>query len=423
MKLNKSRTILVGLAFMTISSFWVMYDSIIPLILKGTFQFSEVITGYVMSVDNVLALFMLPLFGMLSDKTNTRMGKRMPYVVFGTIAAVILMFFLSYFNHPDSLLPFVVVLGLLLIAMSTYRSPAVALMPDVTPKPLLSKGNAVINLMGTVGGILALLAIGQLSPKVGHSYFNVLVTIAGFMLLGVAVLFFTISENKCREENSDSKITVNKDKSDKVSSKLPADKALSLVLILGSIFLWFMGYNAVTTAYSRYAVYHWEMENGLYAYALMVAQGAALLWFIPVGLIATKIGRKKTILIGIGMLAMAFIIVSFFTTFSVLILALFALAGMGWATINVNSYPMVVSLSKGHDVGKYTGYYYFASMAAQIFTPILSGYLLEHVGYWTLFPYAGLFVVLSAITFLFVKHGDVRPLKLESKLEAFDVED
>lgn len=423
MKLNKSRTILVGLAFMTISSFWVMYDSIIPLILKGTFQFSEVITGYVMSVDNVLALFMLPLFGMLSDKTNTRMGKRMPYVVFGTIAAVILMFFLSYFNHPDSLVPFVVVLGLLLIAMSTYRSPAVALMPDVTPKPLLSKGNAVINLMGTVGGILALLAIGQLSPKVGHSYFNVLVTIAGFMLLGVAVLFFTISENKCREENSDSKITVNKDKSDKVSSKLPADKALSLVLILGSIFLWFMGYNAVTTAYSRYAVYHWEMENGLYAYALMVAQGAALLWFIPVGLIATKIGRKKTILIGIGMLAMAFIIVSFFTTFSVLILALFALAGMGWATINVNSYPMVVSLSKGHDVGKYTGYYYFASMAAQIFTPILSGYLLEHVGYWTLFPYAGLFVVLSAITFLFVKHGDVRPLKLESKLEAFDVED
>ncbi|MBN2880196.1 MAG: MFS transporter [Clostridia bacterium] len=423
MKLNKSRSILVGLAFMTISSFWVMYDSVIPLILKGTFNFSEVITGYIMSIDNVLALFMLPLFGMLSDKTNTRIGKRMPYVVFGTIAAVILIILLSYFNNQDTLVPFVVVLGLLLIAMSVYRSPAVALMPDVTPKPLLSKGNAVINLMGTVGGILALLAIGQLSPKVGHNYFNLFVSIAAFMVLGVAILFFTIKENKCREENPDSKTESGDDKSSGVSSKLPRDKAISLVLILGSIFLWFMGYNAVTTAYSRYAVYHWGMENGLYAYALMVAQGAALLWFIPVGMIATKIGRKKTIIIGIGMLAAAFIAVSFFPTFNVLILVLFALAGMGWATINVNSYPMVVALSKGHDVGRYTGYYYFASMGAQIATPILSGYLLEHVGYWTLFPYAGLFVVLSAGTFLFVKHGDIKPVKLNSKLEAFDVED
>ena len=423
MKLNKKRSILVGLAFMTISSFWVLYDSVIPLILKGTFQFSEVITGYIMSVDNVLALFMLPLFGMLSDKTNTRMGKRMPFIVFGTIAAVVLIFMLSYFNTPNTLIPFVVVLGLLLIAMSTYRSPAVALMPDVTPKPLLSKGNAVINLMGTVGGIFALLAIGQLSPKEGNNYFTLFAAIAGFMVLGVVILFFTVRENKCREENPDSKVETNKDGSVVESSKLPPEKLLSLVLILGSIFLWFMGYNAVTTAYSRYAVYHWGMENGLYAYALMVAQGAALLWFIPVGLIATKIGRKKTILIGIGMLAAAFILVSFFQTFSIAILALFALAGMGWATINVNSYPMVVSLSKGHDVGKYTGYYYFASMGAQIATPILSGYLLEHVGYWTLFPYAGLFVILSAVTFLFVKHGDIKPQKLESKIEAFDVED
>ena len=423
MKLNIKRTTLVGLAFMTISSFWVLYDNIIPLIFKGTFLFNDVVTNYIMSVDNVLALFMLPLFGMLSDKTNTRVGKRMPYVVFGTIVAAVLMLLLSYFNQPDSLIPFVVVLGMLLIVMSIYRSPAVALMPDVTPKPLQSKGNAVINLMGTIGGILALLAIGQLSPKEGHNYLTLFIVIAGFMLLGVGVLFFTINENKCREDNPDSKTKTNKDKSNEISSKLPAEKALSLVLILSSIFLWFMGYNAVSTAYSRYAIYYWGMENGIYAYAMMVAQGAALLWFIPVGLIATKIGRKKTILIGIGMLAAAFILVSLFTTFHVVILGLFALAGMGWATINVNSYPMVVSLSKGHDVGKYTGYYYFASMAAQVATPILSGYLLKHVGYWPLFPYSAIFVALSAVTFLFVKHGDIKPVKLESKLEAFNVED
>jgi len=422
MKLNKSRTILVGLAFMTISSFWVFFDSVIPLILKYTFGFNEILTNSIMSVDNILALFMLPLFGMLSDKTNTRMGKRMPYIVFGTIAAVILLFFLSYFNTADTLIPFVVVLGILLIAMSTYRSPAVALMPDVTPKPLLSKGNAVINLMGTVGGILALLAIKFLSPKTGQNYQNLIFVLACIMILGVTILFSTIRENKCRKENPDSNTKTNEDKSNAVSSKLPRAKAISLLLILASIFLWFMGYNAVTTAYSRYAIEYLGMENGSYTDGLMIAQGAALLWFIPIGLIATKIGRKKTIIIGIGMLAAAFIAVSFFQTFNIVILALFALAGMGWATINVNSYPMVVSLCKGHDVGKYTGYYYFASMGAQVATPYLSGYLLQYVGYWTLFPYAGLFVALSAVTFLFVKHGDIKPLK-RGALESFDIED
>ena len=163
MKLNYKRTFIVGLAFLSICAFWQMYDNVIPLILTNTFHLNETYSGAIMAADNILALILLPLFGSLSDKTNTKIGKRMPYILFGTGLAIILMNILpildnGYFASPSNgkLVGFVVVLGLLLIAMGTYRSPAVALMPDVTPKPLRSKANAIINLMGAVGGIIYL---------------------------------------------------------------------------------------------------------------------------------------------------------------------------------------------------------------------------------------------------------------------------
>ncbi len=425
MKLNKKRTIIVGLAFMTISTFWQLYNNSIPLILKETFDLNEVIAGIIMAADNVLALFMLPLFGMLSDKTNTRIGKRMPYILFGTIVSAIFMMLLIVFDTPTTLVEFIIVLGVLLIAMSTYRSPAVALMPDVTPKPLLSKGNAIINLMGAVGGILALAFIALLSPGEGETNFMLFGAVALVMIIGVGVLFFSFNENKSREEKESILFPElnNLEKENTTTTTLSKDKLKSLILILASIFLWFFGYNAIVSAYSKYAVIEWGMTNGMYAYALMIAQVAAIIAFIPIGLLATKIGRKKTILIGVVLLTLSFGIVGIFREYSIIILFLFVLAGFGWAAINVNSYPMVVSLSKGSDIGKYTGYYYTASMASQIVTPIVSGALLEYVGYWTLFPYAALFLALSGVTMLFVKHGDVKPIKLESKLEAFDVED
>ncbi|MDE6998206.1 MAG: MFS transporter, partial [Oscillospiraceae bacterium] len=171
MKLNNRRTILVGLAFLSICSFWQMYDNLVPLILKQTFHLDESLTGVIMASDNILALFLLPLFGALSDKTSTRLGSRTPYIIGGTVGAVILMNLLPILDNsysqeaaPFKLVSFVIVLGLLLISMGTYRSPAVALMPDVTPKPLRSKANAIINLMGAVGGVIYLAVSAALYP-------------------------------------------------------------------------------------------------------------------------------------------------------------------------------------------------------------------------------------------------------------------
>ena len=197
----------------------------------------------------------------------------------------------------------------------------------------------------------------------------------------------------------------------------------SLYFILVSIFLWFTAYNAVTTAFSRYATTVWDLQGGSFANALMVAMGAAIISFLPVGIISTKIGRKKMILVGITLMTLSYFAGFFFVEYSPLINLVFVFTGVGWASINVNSYPMVVEMSKSADVGKYTGLYYTFSMAAQIFTPIFSGFLLENISYRTLFPYAVVFSIFSFCTMLMVKHGDAKPKPKKSALEHFDVDD
>ncbi len=420
MKLNYKRTFLVGLAFMTISAFWQLYDGIVPLILKNTFGISDTVTGTVMALDNVAALLLLPLFGTLSDKTNSRIGRRMPYILIGTFVAVISMMFIPISDNMRSFGMFIIALGITLLAMSSYRSAGIALMPDVTPKPLRSKANAVINLMGAVGGIFTLLMIGLLVPKEANpNFIPVYSVIAGFMLISVLLLAFRIKERKLIK-NIDEQ--VNQEKAKKSSEVMPAAVKKSFYFILASVFLWFMGYNAVTTAFSRYAQVYWGLEGGAFAYTLIVAQVAAIIAFIPVGMVASKMGRKKTILTGIVLLAIAFASAAFFKSFSSMMFFFFALAGVGWASINVNSYPMVVEMSRSADVGKYTGVYYTFSMSAQIVTPILSGALLDFVGYWTLFPYGTFFVLAAFVTMLFVKHGDNKP-EPAVNIEAFDAMD
>ena len=427
MKLNVKQTILVGLAFASISAFWTVYDGIIPLILTKTFEMGDTFSGTVMAMDNVLALFLLPFFGALSDKTNTKIGKRMPFILFGTTVAVIFMMVLPFANQVKNFMLFMVGLGCVLLAMSTFRSPAVALMPDVTPKELRSKGNAIINLMGTVGGIAMLATISLLVPKGdAPNYFPLFATTAAFMIICTAILFLTIKEReitqKIKVEESENSFVVETDGVNEVNKSMPKDVMRSLILILLSVFFWFMGYNAVITAFSRYANTVWGLEGGAYANVLMIAQVAAVIAYVPVGAIASKIGRKKTILIGVLMLLFSFGVATFFKTFSTLVSAIFVIAGMGWAFINVNSYPMVVEMSNSTDVGKYTGYYYTFSMAAQIITPILSGAVMEYVGYQFLFPYSTICVIVSFITMTFVKHGDNRP-GLKSGIEAFDIDD
>ena len=523
MKLNYKRTICVGFAFFLICAFWQAYDNTIPLILTNKFGMSQAWSGVIMALDNILALFLLPLFGAISDKHTGKRGRRTPFILIGTIVAAIAFISLSlvddaqlknldgaaaiddpaalrivyqkeadrtlktpdgetfvlsdtftedefaaitsqvanaegktvtnhdYTNHdytnyvvparqayahqttlqhPGALIGFIALLLIVLVAMATFRSPAVALMPDVTIKPLRSKANAVINLMGTGGGILVLaIGMGFATSSVRNSlmsytaYFSV---IAGLMLLALLIFRLTVNEPKfVAEMQTDSKRfgIDNGDDGDTpaASGKLGKAERRSLIFLLLSIVLWFFGYNAVT---SKYSVYASNILHKDYNLTLMLAQAAAIVAYLPVGIVASKIGRKKTILGGVVMLAIAFGVAAFLNSESptMLMNAMFCLAGIGWATINVNSFPMVVEMCSGSDVGRYTGFYYTASMAAQVITPMFSGFLMDKVGMTVLFPYAALFVAGAFVTMLFVRHGDSRPIAAKG-LEALDVDD
>ncbi len=517
MKLNYKRTVLVGFAFFLIMAFWQAYDATIPVILTNKYGMSQFWSGVIMALDNVLALFMLPLFGMLSDKCKSKRGKRTPFIVFGTVIAAVALVALSlvdnmqlrklsdytalddvptlsriyqeqsatalktpegdefrlsdvfteeeftqitvnemdpstgktrvssnYTNYvapareacvarvtaedPSSLILFVAFLLVILVAMSTFRSPAVALMPDVTVKPLRSKANAIINLMGTAGGILVLVlgivfATSSIS-NVFMSYSVYYAVIAGLMLAALAIFLLTVREPAWAKQMQEDTLRYGIEEEETVRTetrKLSGGEKKSLILILLSVALWYFGYNAVT---SKYAVYATNILDMNYNTTMLLAQGAAVVAYLPAGMIASKIGRKKTILAGVAILALSFGIASFMRAGSPVLLmnVLFVAAGVGWATINVNSFPMAVELSSGADVGKYTGYYYTASMAAQTLTPLVSGYLMDNVADTVLFPYAAVFVSLAIVTMLFVTHGDNKVIAKKG-LEAFDTED
>lgn len=538
MKLNYKRTILVGFAFFLICLFWQAYDNIVPLILTNKFGMSQTWSGVIMAMDNILALFLLPVFGALSDKVKTKSGRRTPFIMVGTILAAVLFIGLSVADHkqlaklqdvtpdkyetslsvlydanpkitepaeatdgknffdalkdvfavkdkkplnelisredflnikmfttdgsgretktatdeynnyvvparnayawqqtansPVTLVFFVVLLLGVLVSMGIFRSPAVALMPDVTPKPLRSKGNAIINLMGSFGGILVLV-LGMLF-KTGNvrnalmSYIPFFCTVAGIMIIALVIFRLTVKEPQWAmeaaeidakaESGAGNESASDSGKNPEISGntrKLTKAERRSLIFILLSVALWYMGYNAVT---SKYSVYAGSVLNMDYNMTLIIAQAAAIISYIPIGMLSTKFGRKKTIIAGVIMLAVAFGAASFMRAGSPLLLmnVLFALAGIAWATINVNSFPMVVELASSSNVGKYTGYYYTFSMAAQVVTPILSGIFLD-IRFTTLFPYATVFVLLALVTMLFVKHGDAKPVAAKDKME------
>ena len=421
MKYSSKNTILVGFAFFSICAFWQLYNYAVPLMLKYTFKVGDTAAGWVMALDNILALFLLPLFGALSDRTMTRLGRRMPFILAGTAMSVVLMLFLPFFDAKESFIGFIVALGLLLVAMGTYRSPAVALMPDVTPKPFRSKANAIINLMGALGGIGALILYTFLvhAGEDGRAdYMPVFIAVAAMMAISVALLLALVNENKLRALMPPEKAEEQKD----AGGRLPRPVFRSLVLILSSVFLWFMGYNAIETSYSKYFAEMLGPDNGA-AILMTIAMAGAILSYIPIGILSTRVGRKPVILAGVVLLTACFSLGSLITALDTWVYACFVLMGFAWAAINVNSYPMVVEISKSGNVGKYTGYYYTFSMAAQIVTPIVSGWLLENVGYHTLFPYATVMAGLAFCTMLFVRHGDSRPEAPRSVIEHLNAED
>ena len=506
MKLNYKRTILVGFAFFLISAFWQAYDSTVSLLLTNKFGMSQTWSGVIMALDNILALFMLPLFGTLSDKHRGRSGRRTPFIRLGTVVAAIALVGLSFIDNmqlqnlsavstiddpaaletvydtqvdrqlmtpegkefvlsdtftkeqfaairtgtseytnyvvparqayaaqvtaanPMPLVIFIALLLVVLIAMATFRSPAVALMPDVTLKPLRSKANAVINLMGTAGGILVLvlgMVFGTSAVKNSLMSYTAFYGVIAAVMIGALTIFLTTVKEKqwAAQMQSDAiRYGIEEETPDDNSKRgLNKREMFSLICILLSVALWYFGYNAVTSKYSVYAPNILQKD---YNTTMLIAQGAAIVAYLPAGMIASKIGRKKTILGGVTLLAAAFGSAAFMRDNSPTLLMniLFALAGIAWATINVNSFPMVVEMCSGADVGKYTGFYYTASMAAQTVTPMLSGYLMDQMGMTVLFPYAAVCVALAFLTMSLTRHGDAKIISKQG-LEAFDTDD
>ena len=443
MKLNTNQTIRIGFAFLSICAFWQLYNNVVPLILTNTFHLNETYSGMIMAADNVLALFLLPLFGSISDRTNTRMGRRKPFILFGTIAAVCAMLLLPVIDNLYAVTHnkvltgvFIAVLALILIIMGTYRSPAVALMPDVTPKPLRSRANAIINLMGALGGIIYLIIATLLYSEkrtagLDHvNYFLLFAIVAGIMLLSLAIVMFTVDEVALSAQmleyeaaHPEENLTET-DESGK--EELPRDVKKSLGFILVSVSLWFISYNAVETWFTTYASRQWDMALGSSSLCLTIATVGAIITYIPAGAMAGKIGRKKTIMGGIVLMIAAFALIFIYTLlsnqFSPILYVIFVMIGVGWAAINVNSLPMVVEMCKGSDIGKFTGTYYTFSMAAQTVTPIVAGWLMNHVSYSTLFPYSLFFITAAFLTRSMVKHGDSE-VTVKKGLEAFDVDD
>ena len=515
MKLNYRKTVLVGFAFFLICLFWQAYDTLIPKILTDKFGMSQTASGVIMALDNIVALFMLPLFGALSDKCHSKMGRRTPFILIGTIVAIALIFPLSiadrmqlqnlsdadptdreaqlsevwdadpeipdpkggvgkhrlqsYFTtkeeftsipltdengdlstqqtdyviparqayaktvtreNPAPLILFMGALILLLLSMSVFRSPAVALMPDVTVKPLRSKANAIINLMGALGGILTLalgLVLGTGKPENALMHYGVFfLIVAAMMAISLAIFLAFVREPRyVREMEEESKrlgisseVESELDEAKREAAKHGGTGALiPLLLILASVVFWYMGYNAVTSKYSVYAGTILGLDYNL---TLLLAQGVTILAFLPIGIISEKVGRKRTILAGVIMMTVAFGFCSILRQNSpaILVNVLFCTAGIGWAAINVNSFPMVVELCNADNVGKYTGYYYTASMAAQTLTPILSGFFMDKIGMTSLFPYASICIFCALLTMIFVKRGDNREIKSQEAEQA-----
>lgn len=517
LKLDYKRTILVGFAFLGIMCFWEVYDYIMPLILNRRFGLNAWQYGLIMGLDNLLAIFLLPLFGTLSDKSvNSRMGRRTKFIFWGSIAAAVAVIILAIFeflqfqkitaagyadinaliachtplkelleradvvaflneknialdyasltslsslkNLTDPqlaiiaeisititnaqialgksiagenvwiLVMFIIALLLLLVAMSSYRSPAVSLMPDITPKPLRSQANALITFMGGAGGLMAIVLYKIFANKPTQNYIFLFVATAVVLLLILLAYMLTVKEKKfvALREEEEEKYNVVDEEEIEGTDKLPKAKMISLFLILMTVFLWFMGYNAVKSHLSTFATGKLNFEQGFVGTISILNGAGGAIALLPVALLANKLGRKKTIIIGVIVAALAFVPCFFMTATTpgvkILFPLCFLLAGFGMVCVNVNTLPMVTELSRGSTVGKYTGYYYAFSMSAQAITPAFAGVFMGK-NQSAVFIYASIFIALALVTTVFIKHGDNKPPKRKKMLEYFSDED
>ena len=471
LKLNLKRTFLIGFAFFGILLLWQVYDSWCPPLLTELFKNSfgvtdekqvQYLVGIMMAIDNLAALILLPIFGRLSDKTHTKIGKRMPYILVGTFVCAVAFPFMPIFFHYNNVAGFIAMMLIVVIFMMMYRNPAVALMPDLTPKPLRSKANGIINIMGYIGGLFATIVgiVFVLSDYLGtkidkatglpaeHTWaFNNIWALelpfliaSVLMVISAIVLFIKVKENKVEEEIADElrlgeELSATEDKVDDDKPMTRANKIM-LFLILGAEFFWFMADNGIGTFMSNYTIYHLGASTASNMINTIMGGVGSVIGFAIGGFIAAKIGRKWTIFGGLGLSLLAYVvwIIGTFTflkgaagsgNFPPIIWVIWFIKGFGMSLVHLNSFPMVVELCNSKKIGAFTGYYYASSMAAQTITPVALGSLLLVEGFnWGYLPvYAAACLVVSIVIFFFVKSIKSQKVKNATGLEALGQDD
>jgi Na+/melibiose symporter-like transporter len=396
LKLNYRKTFILGFGFFAISLCASLYDSFVPIFLKRFIDKAWLI-GFIMTMDNYIGLFLQPAVGAISDRINTRYGKRMPFIlVCMPLAAVFAGLIPNYWG----LVPLIVIIVLYNILMACFRSPTVALMPDITPRPLRSKANGVINFMGGVGAVGAFF-VGSKLYEINEAYPFYMAGV--LLIISVLILFFNI-----REKRDSLTITQAPEEDAKPKGKqlarlltaLRSEKSVRLLLV--AIFFWFIAYNAVSTFFTLYGTEYLQVAEEAAASKLTFFSGSLVVFAIPAGLLGTRLGKKKTIIIGLALMLAVFGAIFFVHNLD-MIGYLFIPAGAAWALININSYPFVISMSKTKDIGAYTGLYYLFSSLAAIASPPLVGLLADLFGYGILFRYSLVGFALALIFMLYVK--------------------
>lgn len=447
LKLNVKRTMLIGFAFFGILLLWQVYDSWCPTFLTDIFarrmygiSSAELkagdpdkilnvqwIVGIIMACDNLAALILLPIFGNISDKTKTPIGKRMPFILLGTFVSAICFPFIPLFFHNNNIVGMVIMMAMVLMFMMMYRNPAVALMPDITPKPLRAKANGLINIMGYLGGAFA--TVLGIFLKLSD-YINVqdsarklwiieipFIVASILMVISAIVLFVTIKENKIEEEIKDEmeegeKLAAIENPVDDSKPMSKANKRMLLAILLAE-FLWFMADNAIGTYIGNYVIYYLNSSSSSTMILTILGGLFSVIGFATAGNIADKIGRKWTISIGLFITVFAEFLMIFVHptgvvkgvngefSFPVILYAVWALKGLGMAYVHNCSFPMVVELCSSKKIGKFTGFYYTSSMAAQTVTPVLLGLIFNMTHAWYTLPiYSTIMMVLSLVVFV-----------------------
>ncbi|MBQ6048889.1 MAG: MFS transporter [Oscillospiraceae bacterium] len=471
LKLNYKRTFQIGFAFFGILLLWQVYDSWCPTFLTDIFarrmygiSSAELkagdpekilsvqwLVGIIMACDNLAALILLPIFGNLSDKTVTPIGKRMPYILTGTFVSAVAFPFIPLLFHYNHIAGMVIVMGIVLIFMMMYRNPAVALMPDITPKPLRAKANGIINIMGYFGGAFAtvlgiFLKLSDYinAPDAARKLWIIeipFIVASILMVISALVLFAKIKENEVAEE-----IKAEMEEGERlaaVATPIDDDKPMSeenrkmLLAILGAEFLWFMADNAIGTYIGNYVIYYLNSASSATMILTIVGGLASVLGFAIAGSIADRIGRKWTITAGLAFTFIGLIIMCFVGptgnvtgahgefSFPAVLFAVWAIKGFGMALVHNCSFPMVVELCSSKKIGKFTGFYYTASMSAQTVTPVLIGFIFDKARIWRILPIYSSVLILGAFLVFYFLVKNIKAQKVENTtgLEALGGDD